>query len=81
MTANEPELVALERRTFDETFRYRLIYAYTIDDSKHEGFVKVGDTEVVSHLPPDRLPPNCKTLNDAARQRIDQQTQTAGVYS
>ncbi len=79
MTVSKPEPTALERCTFDETFRYKLIYAYTIDDSKHEGFVKVGDTEVVSRLPPDRLSPNCKTLNDAARQRIDQQTQTAGV--
>ena len=66
---------ALERQTFVETFKYKLIYVYAIDDKKHEGYLKVGDTDVVSSLAPDQLAPNCKALNDAARARIDQQTQ------
>ena len=79
MTLHQPDIPALERQTFLETFKYKLIYVYTIDDKKHEGYLKVGDTDVVSTLVPDQLSPNCKTLNDAARARIDQQTQTAGV--
>ena len=69
----------LEKQTFRDTFKYKLIYVYAIDDKKHEGYLKVGDTDVVSLLSPDQLAPNCKVLNDAARARIDQQTQTAGV--
>ena len=79
MTYRQPDISALERHTFVETFKYKLIYVYAIDDKKHEGYLKVGDTDVVSSLAPDQLVPNCKALNDAARARIDQQTQTAGV--
>jgi len=79
MTYRQPDISALERQTFVETFKYKLIYVYAIDDKKHEGYLKVGDTDVVSSLAPDQLAPNCKALNDAARARIDQQTQTAGV--
>ena len=69
----------IEKQTFVETFRYKLIYVYAIDDKPHEGYLKVGDTTVVSQLPPDRLTPNCKALNEAACARIDGQTQTPGV--
>jgi len=79
MTYRQPDFAALEKQTFLETFKYKLIYVYSIDDKKHEGYLKVGDTDVVSSLTPDQLAHNCKVLNDAARQRIDQQTQTAGV--
>ena len=79
MTSGHPDLATLDRKTFTETFKYKLIYVYAIDDRKHEGYLKVGDTDVVSSLVPDQLTPNCKALNDAARARIDQQTQTAGV--
>ena len=79
MTFHQPDIPALEKQTFLETFKYKLIYVYTIDDEKHKGYLKVGDTDVVSSLTPDQLKPNCRVLNDAARQRIDQQTQTAGV--
>ena len=67
MTFHQPDIPTLERQTFVETFKYKLIYVYTIDDKKHEGYLKVGDTDVVSSLVPDQLTPNCKTLNDAAR--------------
>ena len=74
-----PDISMLDKDTFVETFKYKLIYVYTIDDKKHDGYLKVGDTDVVSSLAPDQLSPNCKVLNDAARKRIDQQTQTAGI--
>ena len=76
---NHPDFATLDKKTFVETTKYKLIYVYTIEDKKHEGYLKVGDTDVVSSLLPDQLTPNCKVLNDAARHRIDQQTQTAGV--
>ena len=50
----------LEKQTFRDTFKYKLIYVYAIDDKKHEGYLKVGDTDVVSLLSPDQLAPNCK---------------------
>ena len=76
MAYHQSDIPTLERQTFVETFKYKLIYVYTIYDKKHEGYLKVGDTDVVSALVPDQLTPTCKTLNDAARARIDQQTQT-----
>ena len=76
---NHPDLATLDKKTFVETTKYKLIYVYTIEDKKHEGYLKVGDTDVISSLLPDQLTPNSKVLNDAARHRIDQQTQTAGV--
>ena len=54
----QPDIPTLERQTFVETFKYKLIYVYTIDDRKHEGYLKVGDTDVVSTLVPDQLTPN-----------------------
>ena len=68
-----------EGRTFEDTLKYKLIYVYTIGDRAHEGFVKIGDTDLSSSLQPEELAPNCKALNAAASARIDQQTQTAGV--
>jgi len=62
MTFRQPDFAALEKQTFLETFKYRLIYVYSIDDKKHEGYLKVGDTDVVSSLTPDQLTPNCKVL-------------------
>ena len=76
---NHPDLATLDKKTFVETTKYKLIYVYTIEDKKHDGYLKVGDTDVISSLLPDQLTPNSKVLNDAARHRIDQQTQTAGV--
>ncbi|MGN1273013.1 MAG: DEAD/DEAH box helicase, partial [Thermoguttaceae bacterium] len=65
--------------TFDDTFSYRLIYIYTIDDSRHEGLLKIGETTIPTELGPESLPPNCKTLNQAAKLRINSQTTTAGI--
>ena len=43
MTFRQPDFASLEKQTFVETFKYKLIYVYTIDDKKHEGYLKVGD--------------------------------------
>ena len=52
MTLHQPDIPTLERQTFVETFKYKLIYVYAIDDKKHEGYLKVGDTDVVSSALP-----------------------------
>ena len=59
-------------------FRYKLIYVFAIADKAHRACLKIGETtcEIDS---PDKLQPNCTTLNEAARKRINQYTQTAGI--
>ena len=59
---------------------YFLIYAYEIPGSvDHKGILKVGDTSFKSLKKAAELPVNCPDLKAAARQRIDQQTNTAGI--
>ena len=67
----------------ENPYAYKLIYVFAIPDADHDGLLKVGETTVQCDLPSAAvraaLTPNCQTLNDAARKRIDQYTQTAGV--
>lgn len=57
----------------------KLIYVYRINDEAHRGILKIG--EASCNFSPNylALQPNCKELNAAARQRINEQTQTAGI--
>ncbi len=73
------DLATIEKKTFAETTAYQLIYAYAIDDKAHRGMVKVGKTSLASSLPPEKLPPCCKALNDAAHKRIKGQTGAAAI--
>ena len=62
------------------TFAYKLIYAISINDKKHQGLLKVGDASIL--LPPGEekeLTPNCHALNQAAQKRIKEYTNTAGI--
>ncbi len=63
---------------FKEAFDYRVIYVYTEENEDHRGLVKIGDTKVETELTIDMLPPNCKTLNQAAMKRIKRYTNTGG---
>ncbi len=63
---------------FKNTFEYKLIYIFRINDKRHKGLVKVGDTSVDAKDWKD-LPPNCFLLNKAAKERIDGYTRTAGI--
>ena len=67
----------------ENPYAYKLIYVFAIPDADHAGLLKVGETTVQCDLPATKahavLTPNCRALNDAARKRIDQYTQTAGV--
>jgi superfamily II DNA or RNA helicase len=64
---------------FETSFEYKLIYIFRINDEKHKGLLKIGDATIKTDESIDRLPPDCKLLNQAAKDRIKQYTNTAGV--
>ena len=60
------------------SLKLKLVYVFRINDAEHEGCLKIGeatcdDENVIG------LAPNSKPLNEAARKRINQYTQTAGI--
>ena len=60
------------------SLKLKLIYVFRINDAEHEGCLKIGeatcdDGNVFG------LTPNSKPLNEAAKKRINQYTQTAGI--
>ena len=60
------------------SLKLKLIYVFRINDAEHEGCLKIGeatcdDGNVIG------LTPDSKPLNEAARRRINQYTQTAGI--
>ena len=60
------------------TLKAKLIYIFTIDDAAHKDCVKIGEA-TLNEATNLTLAPNCKELNKAARNRIDQYTKTAGI--
>lgn len=64
---------------FKNTFSYKLIYIFSIDDEAHKDRLKIGDTTIHTDKTPDQLPPNCHDLNASAKERIDSYTKTADV--
>lgn len=64
---------------FNQTFSYKLIYVFRINDNKHNGLLKVGEATCTTTTSPENLLPNYKELNLAAKKRINQYTQTAGI--
>lgn len=56
-----------------------LIYIITVNDEAHKGIVKVGMTDYDGDTDITELKPNCKELNQAAKKRVRQYTQTAGI--
>ena len=59
-------------------FSSKLIYVFRINDAAHKGCLKIGET-TCSETDFSKLSPNSSSLNTAARKRIDQYTQTAGI--
>lgn len=63
---------------FTSSLKLKLIYVFRINDDAHKGCLKIGeatsDNEDIWGLEP-----NSKALNKAAKKRIDQYTQTAGI--
>lgn len=64
---------------FKQTFSYKLIYVFRINDDKHNGLLKVGEATCSTTKSPKDLLPNCKELNSAAKKRINQYTNTAVI--
>lgn len=64
---------------FKNTFNYKVIYIFTINDNIHKGLVKIGDATLQIKSTVDILTPNCKELNQAALKRIKSYTNTAGI--
>lgn len=63
---------------FTSSLKPKLIYVFRINDEAHKGCLKIGeatcDTDNIIGLVP-----NCKSLNESAKKRINQYTQTAGI--
>ena len=64
---------------FNQAFEQKLIYVYRINDTAHEGILKIGEASCNAGMAYFAFEPNCKELNAAAKERIRHQTQTAGV--
>ena len=64
---------------FEESFEYKVIYVFAINDDKHANLLKIGDATIKTNEPIDKLTPNCKVLNQAVKKRIDQYTKTAAI--
>ena len=68
-----------QTNVYEATLKYNLIYVFSIDDDKHDGYLKIGEHMFDSPQSYKQLPPNCAELNRAAHIRIRQFTQTALV--
>ena len=68
-----------DKTLFEKTFQRKLIYIFRINDEAHKGLLKIGDATIKSNLSSDELSPSCSELNKAAKQRINNYTNTAGI--
>lgn len=64
-------------QSYEDAFKYKLIYIMAIHDDDHEGYLKIGEASLASVLGPAQLLPNCDALNGAAHNRIKEYTKTA----
>jgi superfamily II DNA or RNA helicase len=63
---------------FTSALKLKLIYVFRINDAEHKDCLKIGEaTSDNEHI--WGLEPNSKALNEAAKNRINQYTQTAGI--
>lgn len=63
---------------YQEALKAKLIYVFRINDAAHKGCLKIGEATLDKFTSLD-LKPNCHELNQAAKARINQYTQTAGI--
>ncbi len=66
-------------KSFNSTFEYKLIYVFRINDLEHKDLLKIGEATCNTNKTATELFPNCKELNTAAKNRINQYTTTAGI--
>ena len=64
---------------FETTFAYKLIYIFRINDDAHKNLLKIGEATCFTEEQPAKLLPNCNRLNVAAKNRINEYTQPAGI--
>jgi len=64
--------------TFSSSLKSRFIYVFAIHDEWHKDCLKIGET-TLEEDEGDFPQPNSDVLNRAARKRIDEYTQTAGI--
>ena len=58
---------------FNQAFEQKLIYVYRINDTAHEGILKIGEASCNAGMTYFAFEPNCKELNAAAKDRIRHQ--------
>lgn len=63
---------------FESSLKLKLIYVFRINDEAHRDCLKVGETTCDDETV-FGLAPNSKSLNKAAKDRINEYTQTAGI--
>ena len=63
---------------FTSSLKLKLIYVFRINDAAHRGCLKIGEATCEDENV-FGLSPNSKALNETARKRINQYTQTAGI--
>ena len=63
---------------FTSSLKLKLIYVFRINDAAHRGCLKVGEA-TCDNDNVFGLAPNNKALNESAKKRINQYTQTAGI--
>lgn len=63
---------------FTSSLKLKLIYVFRINDAVHKGCLKVGEA-TCDNDNVFGLAPNSKALNESAKKRINQYTQTAGI--
>ena len=64
---------------FVSSFKLKLIYVFRINDEAHKGCLKVGEATADDNENLWGLAPSSHNLNIAAKKRINQYTQTAGI--
>ena len=64
---------------FVSTYSYRIIYIFKIYDELHKGILKIGESTLSTNKTISELIDNCEELNNSARNRIRQYTNTIGV--
>ena len=64
---------------FDCTYKYKLIYVFSMPYDTHKGLLKIGEATLTTDTKPEYLTPNCHEMNQAAISRIKGYTATASV--
>lgn len=64
---------------FKDTFTYKIIYIFGIPDIHHNGILKIGEATVNTNKNYILIEDNSRELVNAAKERIDSYTKTAGI--